>query len=125
MIDALDLCYSRYHKKCMSADESRRHPETGLFEDCPWVVDLSQDASRKPHAPNIRAMCANSLYFVYESDRTLQPQEHLNVLGWPHGIASGTSLSSSAIRELAGESMSPPCIGVVGAAVCIGLFPDK
>ena len=123
MRDCLDICYARFHKRAMLENPDQQDPDTGLFP-CAWVADLSQDAGRKAHAPMIRSMCVNSFFYDFASDRALSPAEHLNVLGWPHGVVDNTGLSPASVRELAGESMSPPCIAAVLVGLCIALFPD-
>ena len=123
MLEALDICYARFHKRALVEHPETRDPHTGLFP-CEWVLDLSQDAARKAHAPLIRSMCANSLFFDFGSDRVLHPAEHLVALGWPHDVVQGVGLSPSSVRDLAGESMSPPCIGLAVMALSTALLPD-
>ena len=122
MRECLDIGYSRWHKK-MSSVESAAPDRHGLYP-CNMVIDLSQDAARKAHAASIRSMCANSTFYAYGPDRLLLPQEHLAVLGWPPHTTDGLNMSSSSIRDLAGESMCPAAIAVVLTAVCFGLMAD-
>eukprot|EP00971_Amphidinium_carterae_P248828 4939078-Amphidinium_carterae.4 len=92
---------------------------------CPWLVDVTQCISRKCHSAHFRGMCSGSTYFSYKLDRVITPLEHLLVLGWPQqsamGRMSNLSLNPGQIRDLAGESMSPPCIGAVMTALAVSL----
>ena len=89
---------------------------------CPWYIDISQNASRKPFSNHLRSMVANSCFYSCLKDRVVLPVEHLLVLGWPSNVVTA-SLSANSIRELAGESMACPAVGLCMLAMGLAL-PD-
>eukprot|EP00971_Amphidinium_carterae_P352644 6492685-Amphidinium_carterae.8 len=116
--EVIDIAYARYHKQ---------HAEKGddTLRQCPWLLDVTQCISRKCHCTHFRAMCSGSTYYSYSLDRMITPVEHLLVLGWPQQSAldrlGKLSLNPGQVRDLAGESMSPPCIGAVMTALALTL----
>ena len=97
--------------------------EAGKFYHCDWLLDVSQCISRKNHCNHFRAMCSGSAYFAFDLDRMITPMEHLLVLGWPRRTLASRikDLSPGCVRDLAGESMSPACIGAVMTALCLSV----
>ena len=75
-------------------------------------IDVSQDVGHKPWSRGfVRSLTTSSEVYDGDSDRILLPQEHLALLGF--GAVTLGELSHRQIRDLAGESMSPPCVGLV------------
>ena len=120
----LDLGYQRYHKSVQA--ECRKQnvnfeaklDSNGLLP-CDVYIDISQDGRRKAFAPHIRSMCSNASYYSYEHDRLISPVEHLKFLGWDVSRLSLRGLSLNAVRDLAGEAMSAPSIGVCITALAL------
>ena len=56
-------------------------------------------------------LTTRSMWYSFEWDRVLVPSEILGVLG--HGAPNIRSLLRSSVRELAGEGMVLPCLGVL------------
>ena len=93
-------------------------------DEVPVFLDTSQSASRGAFSENyIRAMCASSSYYSFAEDRAIKPYEHLLLLGWSKSLVrrAGMELSSSQLRDLAGESMGCPCIGLIAASLSLSL----
>ena len=94
---------------------------------CPLLLDVSQSADRKPFAVDkMRAMCSSSTFYYFPQDRCLLPKEHLFLAGWPSeaGAVSVEGLSPTQIRDLAGESMSLPCVTLALASLALALCAE-
>ena len=122
--DVLDLCYQRYWK----ATEERYKKEGKDFQSligedgliaCRLFADLSQDGRRKAFAPHLRSMCSSSAYYTFDRDRMISPWEHLEFLGWHVSRLRLDGLTLHAVRDLAGEAMAAPSIGL--AVTSLGL----
>ena len=86
------------------------------------ALDVSQCLSRRPWAPHIRSMTQGSSHFHFQRARTLVALEHFQALGFPN--VHHSDLSESSLKALAGEAMSPPCVGVAAAALLMSLPTD-
>ena len=107
IVDLINLCW-QFHAKCMEPVHS-------------LVVDVSQDAERKAwslhHFPTLTT---SSELFFYKRSRALVGQEYLAILGFDiHTLA--LPVSHSQMKDLAGDAMSPACIGLVSAA-CLAIL---
>ena len=82
-------------------------------------VDVSQCVTRENWGITLPSMNASSLWWSFERKRLLVADEHLRVLGYDLPGASPTArLGGSAVRNLTGEAMAPPCVGaILGALV--------
>ena len=114
--DLVDLCAQIWEKRQRSLGSS----DPDCLKKCVYIVDISQDGSREPCAERCRSLVSNSSLFCYSRDRLLVPKEHLLLLGWPQCVRV-QHLSPTAQRDLAGESMSPPCVGLAALSACLGL----
>ena len=122
VIDCIDVAYSRLHKARLQADDLVA--ADGLFEN-DLLVDISQDASRKPSTEGqLRALCGGSTLYSMKLDRQLLAMEHLMCLGWGRASLKLSELSENQIRDLAGESMAPPAIGLVVTSLGLTLGGD-
>ena len=83
------------------------------------IVDISQDGSRRPYSQMCRSITTSSHLFLFAVGRCLTPTEHLNIQGFPKLSLKG--LGDPAVKDLAGESMSPPCITLVILAALLSL----
>ena len=94
--DLLDIAFAIYCKN--------KGPKGS--QQCPWVVDISQGASRRP-------------FFAFPQDRLLLPHEHLRLLGLQD--CNTKSPTPTGVRELAGEAMGAPsvCICMLALFVCL------
>ena len=77
-----------------------------------YLVDVSQDGSRKPWAENMRSMTTGSCFYTFAFDRILGASEHLNMLGCPPHLVL-QDLSESSMKDLSGEAFACPTTGVV------------
>ena len=114
MQQLVNLTYRRFHQLCearAAKGENIHLDDDGIFA-CDLYLDLSQCVTRRAYAPHIRGMCANACYFSFQHGRVLSPAEHLYLLGWSRSVKLGT-LSSTMLRELAGESMAQPCLSLM------------
>ena len=85
-------------------------------------IDVSQTATWRPwREDTIRSMVAISCYYSSQRDRTLVPQEHLQLLGWPRRITCADAVDVGSLRNLAGEAMSIPCCSAVTLALLSAL----
>ena len=84
------------------------------------VVDVSQSAVRRPWSQGFRSMTTGSSFFVFSLGRLLCSSEHFRILGF--SSMSGGSLGSSAMKDLAGESMgvAPVTLATLSVAACLG-----
>ena len=120
-IDVIDLTYSRFHKKC-TEDGQIPNSDDGLFDHCSWYVDISQEVGRRAYTDGrLRALCGGTTYYSYQRQRLLLPEEHLMCMGWARGSYSREHISDHSLRDLAGESMAPPAIGLVVASLCLSI----
>ena len=111
--DSIDLCYALHHQRMLEkevgASGGPKRNAAGFFDiDC--VLDTSQDMSRKPWAQRVRSMCSGSAFCYFPRDRMIVPREHLALLGF--GQVCTTSLSHAQLRELSGEAMACPSVGL-------------
>ena len=87
-----------------------------------FLVDISQSASTKPWnrcgGRPMRSMCASSVYYYAKLDRCLLSREHWHVVGFDNDGLDLSRLSPHALRNLAGEAMSPPCAGLLLMIIC-------
>ena len=127
VLDVIDVIYSRYHhvaaeslKDNEDGKESKVDMEAGRCKPCSLIVDVSQDARRGAYADAaVRSMCSGSVFYSYQHDRLLCPSEHLLLLGWNRGVVESLpdSLTPPMLRELSGESMACPSVGVALSAL--------
>ena len=122
--DVVDLTYQRYHKSMLAECQKKGACFESLLDKhgllpCSLLVDVSQDGRRKAYAQHIRSMCSNACYYSFTQDRLVSPVEHLKFLGWDVGRLSFRNLTANAIRDLAGEAMSAPSIGICITALAL------
>eukprot|EP00971_Amphidinium_carterae_P335431 6471264-Amphidinium_carterae.4 len=81
------------------------------------TIDYSQSAERKPwsHSSCKSLVCASSL-FICSRDRIAHPVEHAAMLGFDIKTMNFEGLSWSEIRDLTGDAMAAPTVGVVALA---------
>ena len=119
VVEAVDIAYLRYHAAEVAAGRANRSDSKLLA--CPWFLDTTQCISRKAHCDHIRGMCSSSVFYSFALDRILTPKEHLLALGWGEGALNLTPVTQAQVRELAGESMSVPCIALLLHCVALQL----
>ena len=107
----MDIAFAMYVKSCNGVVHGP--------DRCDWLVDVSQDASRKPWSRVFRSLHKGSEIFCMCKDRLALPQEHLRMLGLP--CCTTDHLTGSVVRELAGEGMGAPCIGVCMISLFVSL----
>ena len=86
------------------------------------VVEVTQCASRHAWGPIFKSMVKKSVFYAFGPDRRVLATEHYRVLGFPELSFEG--LADTSVRELAGESFAPPCIGVVMLGLLSALRTD-
>ena len=87
------------------------------------MVDVSQNPVRRAYTPAHginHTLCTSSFLVHLGHCRTVLPAEHfcfqghnVSKLRFPREFANGGSISNKQYRQLAGEGMSLPCLGVV------------
>ena len=102
-LDMLNVCWGTETRKANQLHGGIVSPDL--------VLDVSQCLSCHPWAPHIRSMTQGSTYFHFGRARALVGLEHMLALGFPR-------------VNPAGEAMSPPCVGVVAAALLMSLPTD-
>ena len=87
------------------------------------MVDVSQNPVRRAFTPAHginHTLCTSSTLVDLEHGRSILPAEHflfqghnIEKLQFPREFSNGGSISNKQYRQLAGEGMSLPCLGVV------------
>ena len=83
--------------------------EAAVADTTELFTDLSQCASRRPWSRGIRSVNTSSCVYSHEAKRTLHPIEVMRALGFPKST-SIQGLSTAALQDLIGESMSLPAV---------------
>eukprot|EP00971_Amphidinium_carterae_P335582 6471521-Amphidinium_carterae.2 len=109
--DNVDICFQMWFKKT-----EQLHTNSAEV-DCPLVMDLSQSAMRVPAGLKLRSLVANSCYYHFRRNRVLFPIEYMSCLGWPLDRLKTPNISTSGLRDLSGESMALPAVGL--ACMCV------
>ena len=87
------------------------------------IVDVSQDVGRRPWTlDSVRSITTSSDLVSISRQRSILPQEHYRLLGYPDVDLEGQSLHSQ--RDLSGEAMAPPSISFV-LAVALATLQHK
>ena len=93
--------------------------QSGDKGTCPWLVDISQDASQRRYATYFRGMRSSSCFFFFPLQRIIAPRELLQVLGIKGAKTKG--LSPHMIKDLCGEAFAAPCATLVLICTALGL----
>ena len=118
VLDLIDSVYGLHHKS-LNLSESAKASQ--LVQPCSLIVDITQSLARKVFSTSVRSMCSHSQYYSYELDRLLLPVEHYALLGWKLSDIEVGFLTGAQQRDLAGESMAVPCVGLACAALALSL----
>eukprot|EP00971_Amphidinium_carterae_P125035 2477218-Amphidinium_carterae.1 len=74
-------------------------------------VDVSQDGHLKPWTRHkLRSITTSTAWFSFDHKRLLLPEELFKVLGFN---ANTSNMSASALSDLLGEAIAPPCLGIL------------
>ena len=74
-------------------------------------VDLSQNPCMRAFTSTTsRTLCTSTLLYSLGQDRVILPIELLYIQGHSRGLKVPIEVRSSALKELAGEGMSLPCL---------------
>eukprot|EP00971_Amphidinium_carterae_P252474 5012224-Amphidinium_carterae.4 len=104
-IDIIDLAWTVWQQK--------------QLQDLPHV-DISQSASRMPVSRGIRSVVSASTLYSYQKDRVVTAAEHWGLLGFPANVDLHM-LTTSQIRDLSGEAMGLPQVGLCLLLVALEL----
>ena len=78
-----------------------------------FYVDVSQDVLRRPWTCDwLRSLTTSTQLYGVVEDRAVLAREHMRFLGFPQQVDL-TGQTQITIKDLAGEGMAPPCIGLV------------
>ena len=128
--DLVDLLHAQSYSKLKLDPRTAAEPDTA-FERTQLIVDVTQDARRHTCSVNcshgsqsLRSMCSGSNFYMFSRDRCVVPCEHMMLLGWSPAeikrvLNNTPSLKPSALRDLAGEGMGAPCIGLAVASLML------
>ena len=58
-------------------------------------------------------MRQKSIQYSFEFDKVFECEDHLAALGWPADDVGFANLTAAALKSMAGEGMSAPCISSV------------
>ena len=75
------------------------------------IVDVSQDASRKPWSVGCRSLTTSSTLFSFSRGRIIRPREHQRIMGFP--LMSLPNFPEGVWRDLCGEAMAVPSVTLV------------
>ena len=120
--DLINLTYEQHHSKMKSLGEEL--PSSGYYK-CDLYLDVSQDAKRNAVMEgSLRSLCAGSCFYSFRADRSITAAEHLLLCGWSEKAVTdvlAVGMKPSILRDLSGESMAPPCVGLCLTALCLCL----
>ena len=126
--DLINVVYRKFH---VAKRSQGMIPNPDGFYTCDLVLDVRQDVRRSTKTEgHLRSMCSGSVYYSFCLDRAIQAIEHLALLGWSQASLSSIAqeFSPSMIRDLAGESMACPCVGLAASALALcvgGVWSDR
>jgi hypothetical protein len=83
----------------------------------PLYIDLSQCISRKKWGSEGFCLTTTSLIYDFEMDQVWSPKAHLALQGHPVTDLSLEGFSQSDLKDLAGEGMFIPCVGMLMLAI--------
>ena len=87
-------------------------------------VDCSQDVGHKPWTKgSVRSLTTSSEIYSSRLDRAILASEHFRLLGF--GPVCLMNLSHRQVRDLSGEAMSPPCVGLCLMSILEVLFQNE
>lgn len=87
------------------------------------VCDISQGVERSPWHTMVPTFTTSGEYYMFGPDRLIEEPEKLSALGFDKVNLEG--LSTSEVKDLAGEAMALPSIGSILIAVIMAAdFPD-
>ena len=110
-IDLVNICWAIESNKAKAKGEAV--PEH-------LVVDTSQCVTRRPWSYRIRSMTTTSCFFHFSSQRCIVAAEHFKILGFEDLSPECLDrLSEKKLKDLCGESMSPPCVGLAAASLLV------
>jgi len=92
--------------------------QSGNKDDRDFLVDTSQNPSRKPWTRKVPSLKQNTDLYSFKLRRRIVPVEHLRIMGY--GDVDVHDLKHEEIRSLAGECMSVPCVSLILLAICYG-----
>ena len=88
------------------------------------LCDCSQNVDRKPWVCKFGTFTTSCEYYSYGLDRMIFEEEKLAMLGFNVRCLNLDSILSSQLRDLAGEAMALPCVGLAIYSVVLNVdFP--
>eukprot|EP00971_Amphidinium_carterae_P288790 5734399-Amphidinium_carterae.1 len=87
---------------------------------CNYMVDITQNGHRKPWSVQPRSICGDSKLFFFPRGRALVAVEHLLLMGWK-ATTNVSGATAHQVRDLAGEAMAPPCVGMATLSLALAL----
>ena len=119
--DLLDVCFAERCKQ-IGADVSVPRVAKEFSGMQNFLVDVSQSHSRRTSsnvAGEAPCLTTSSQLYSFKLDRALVAYENLLLQGWPPSTQIPACMSEEDVRDLAGEGIALPCLGLVVSALLL------